>query len=504
MNLRDLKKALIIALLALLLTACPSQDSNYSQQPSWHLTDFIPFMHSSNLWHAMSGDFALESDAPTEAVKYETAWFAERQDYINELTHNAQPYIYYVYQQTQKRGMPAEVALMPMIESNYNPFVYSPRGATGLWQMMPGTASGFGLNINWWYDGRRDIIASTNAALNYLQYLHKQFGDWLLAIAAYDSGEGTVRAAIRHNERSHRPTDFWDLSLPRETKDYVPKLLALAHIIKDPSEYLLKLKFVPNEPFFSPVKMNGQINLTQVAYLANTKVSNIRLLNPGFRRWATSPSDNYSLLLPNSKIEAFNENLSSIPKKTKRVNWFHHDVKSGDSLYALAEQYHTKANIIKRVNNLKGNTLRIGENLLIPLSAERVGSRIPHINADGLASIAEDRLPGPQRVTHLVARHDNLWTIAERYHVTPAQIQYWNKLGYHSNLHVNQQLVLWLPHHNYYARSSEIIRYTVRPGESLSGIAQRYRISTKKLMAWNNISNPSLIRAGEVLHIYRS
>jgi membrane-bound lytic murein transglycosylase D len=503
MNLKSLSKTLLILALPLLLAACPDPDQQFSQQqPSWHLNDFIPFVPPSSIWGSMAENFALQDNANHHAVKYEIAWFSQQHAYIKELTHNAQPYLYYVYQQTQKRNIPAEIALLPMVESDYNPFVFSNRGATGLWQMMPGTASGFGLKINWWYDGRRDITASTNAALNYLQYLHKQFGNWLLAIAAYNSGEGTIRNAIRKNERQHKPTDFWHLTLPKQTESYVPKILALAAIIKNPQNYLVKLQPVPNQPFFAPVKMSGQINLTQVAYLANTKVSNIRLLNPGFRRWATNPSDSYSLLLPKSKVNTFNANLNNTPRKMQQVTWLHHQVKSGDSLYALAKQFHTKPIIIKRANNLKKSTLKINQNLFIPLSAKHVASKIPITSNNPKASIAEDELPGPRHVNHTVSKNDNLWTIAKHYHVTPDQIRYWNNMDYHQSLKVNQTLVLWLPSHHRFARPS--LKHTVKSGESLFSIAQHYHTTETKIIAWNHITNPGLIRIGDTLYIHRS
>ena len=426
-------------------------------------------------------------------------YFSQQPAYIKELTHNAQPYLHYVYQQTQQRNIPAELALIPMIESDYNPFVYSSRGATGLWQMMPGTASGFGLKINWWYDGRRDIIASTHAALNYLQYLHKKFGDWLLAIAAYNSGEGTIMHAIKRNQRLQLPTDFWHLKLPKQTERYVPKILALAAIIQHPERYKLTLQPLPNQAFFDTVPMSGQINLSKVAYLANTTVSNIRLLNPGFRRWATSPSKDYTLVLPKNKIQVFNKNLNNTSTKTHQVTWLHHKVRAGDSLYLLAKKYHTRTNIIKRVNKINNGVLHINQDLLIPLAAKHIGNTVPITTHDGKASIAEDKIPGPRRVNHTVAKNDNLWTISKRYHVKPDQIRYWNSIGYHQTLQQKQQLVLWLPGHHH--NQPAILVHKIKPGESLSSIATHYHTSTKKVMAWNNITNPNHIRSGQKIHI---
>lgn len=187
--------------------------------------------HNSDLWSVLQHQFTLNHYENNPAVKAQIEWFLKRKKYIYKLAENAQPYLYYILTQVDKRKLPAEMVLLPMIESAYDPFAFSSAGASGLWQMMPGTASGFGLKQNWWYDGRRDIVASTNAALDYLSYLQSFFnGNWLLAIAAYDSGEGTVLSATRKNIAKGEPTDFWSLNLPRETQAYIPKLLALAEI----------------------------------------------------------------------------------------------------------------------------------------------------------------------------------------------------------------------------------------------------------------------------------
>ena len=498
MKFRALIQILAIIVLATLLAACPSQKQDYVSRPNWHLSDFVPFVHSSSLWAEMDSNFKLTNHPPQMMTVWSLHWFTTRKRYISELTHNAQPYLYYVYKETQKRGMPAEIALIPMIESNYNPFVYSHRGATGLWQMMPGTASGNGLHIDWWYDGRRDIIASTKAALDYMEYLHKRFnGDWLLAMAAYDSGEGTVRNAIKRNKRLHKPTDFWSLKLPKETRNYVPKILALANIIKSPSRYNVKLEPIPNSPFFATTMMSGQIDLNEVAKLAQTKLSNIRLLNPGFRRWATAPNHNYTLLLPKRKIEIFAKNFNSSPNL--KVTWMHHKVEAGQSLSLLAQKFNTKTNIIKRVNNMKNDNLRVGQHLLIPLAMQTMAGHITLTTTKTNYRIAEDKVPGPKRYLHTVAPHETLWSISARYGLTPAKIRYWNGLSYHAKLRSNQKLVLWLPHHFV----NKTIKYHVRSGDSLSVIAERFSTSVDSLKQWNSLADDEPIRIGQMLHIYK-
>ncbi len=415
-----------------------------------------------------------------------------------ELTRNAQPYIYYVLQQTEKRGMPAEIALMPMIESNYNPFEYSNRGAVGLWQLMPGTASGFGLKINWWYDGRRDLVASTNAALNYLEYLHDYFHSWLLAIAAYDSGEGTVINAIRYNRRHHRPTDFWSLPLPYETKIYVPKLLALADIIKNHSSYGIRLIPVENEPYFTTVHVKTQMNMSHLAKLAETSTKTIRKLNAGFRRWTTSPDRPYNILVPIDKAKVFENNLALAVKQQPAHDsqWVYHRVQSGESLSVIASHYNTSISALRRINKLRTNVLQIGEDLLIPVAeadpmpTQRVHSR----------KISEDGIPGPKRELHTVKQGETISSIAHLYHVKPTQIYFWNKFNRHMKLHVGQQLVIWHKTYHHPHDSSGGFYHRVRQGESLGLLAHRYHTTVSHIRRVNHLDS-NVIRIGQRLYI---
>lgn len=493
MRYRFISISLILGLTTL-LAACPGSDQPRKQQAhiEWRLSDYLPAPLHRSLWPVISADFHLKKDIQKPAVQKEIEHLAKHQIYINELTHNARPYLYYIFKQTQKRHLPAELALLPMVESDYDPFAYSKRGATGLWQMMPGTGSGFGLRINWWYDGRRDIIASTNAALKYLTYLHSYFGNWLLAIAAYDSGEGTVREAIRYNKRHHRPTDFWSLPLPEETKHYVPKLLAFAAIIRNPKHYGLHLNAIPNHPYFTAIKMHGQIDLNRVAKLADANPKMIRKLNPGFRRWATNPKGQYWLLIPDSKINLFTAHLDQ--SQHQKITWLHHRVKKGESLSELAGYYHTTVATLKRVNHLKGSMIQIRQELLIPRSYH--GHFAKNIKKQK-GSIAEDRLPGPKRFVHTVKPKDTLWTVAARYHIKPGQIRYWNHLGYHAKLQPKQQLVIWKKEHHYKTGAHA---YTVRSGDSLSRIASHFHISIHSIKTLNHLHS-NVLQIGQKINV---
>lgn len=448
-------------------------------------------VNQRSLWPRLSDNFRLLTPDSIENSQAQIDWYRKKPFYLKQLASNAKPYLFYIYQQTSARQMPAEIALLPMVESNYNPFAYSDQGATGLWQMMPGTGSGFGLDVNWWYDGRRDIVASTKAALDYLEYLHNYLGDWLLAIAAYDSGEGTVKRAIAHNKKLGKPTDFWSLHLPAETKTYVPKLIALATLIKHQNEYNLTWPEISNKAYLAPVNMDAQIDINQAAEMAEVTPTQIRDLNPGFRRWATSPASAYIMLLPIDKVDLFKANLDRMDKN-KLTTWLHHVVKPGESLGIIAAQHKTTVDILRQVNGLKSNVIHPGDSLLAPLAYKgKLNIKVKRQHG----TIAEDKVPGPQFVKHVVAEHDTLDQLAKLYGVTVNQLRYWNKLSYHGDLQIGEKLIVWLKHK---PKNFDTISYEVSAGDSLSGIASRFDTTTKLLKLANHLQN-SFIRIHQKL-----
>lgn len=321
---------------------------------------------SVNLWGVVIDHFNLKKYYDRPEVKHQIIAYLNNKKVLEQMLRNAIPYIYYVYQQTKARNMPAEFALLPMVESGYNPLAYSSAGATGIWQMMPGTASSLGLEINWWYDARRDTVVSTKAALNYLSSLYNTLHSWLLAAVAYNAGIGSVQNAIQKIQRSGQNVYFWNLPLSRESRLYIPKLLALASIIKNADNFGVELPYIPYHSFFSKVNLNFQIDLNEAGRLAGVSSNVIRDLNPGMRRYATNPVGIYSLLIPSDSNERFRQNLMKMNGKP-RVSWEYHQVRSGETLRSIARIYHCKVSYLRKVNGLKSNRVSSQQGLIVPL-----------------------------------------------------------------------------------------------------------------------------------------
>jgi soluble lytic murein transglycosylase-like protein len=273
------------------------------------------FRTSRDLWERIRNGMGLPQPERAE-IASEIEWFSLKHVYFDQIVDRARPYLHHIVEEIERREMPLEIALLPIIESAYRPTAYSPAGAAGIWQIVPGTGKRFGLKQNAWYDGRRDILASTQAALDYLGILHKRFeGDWLLALAAYNCGEGAVGNAIERNRRAGLSIDFWSLDLPRETQEYVPKLLAISTIIADPSEHNLVLDPIPNRPYLQEIHTGeGQLSLERVAALANMSIADLRSLNPGLMGPTTDPSGSYKLVIPISKARGLQQRLAAMAR----------------------------------------------------------------------------------------------------------------------------------------------------------------------------------------------
>ena len=439
----------------------------------------------------------------------EKNWFVRHPDYLNRVFTRAQRYLPFIVAELERRNMPLELALLPIVESAYDPFAYSHGRAAGLWQMIPGTAKRFGIKQNWWYDGRRDVVDSTRAALDYLEYLHEfNNGDWLNAIASYNSGEGNVRRAVRRNNKANKPVDFWNLKLPKETSMYVPKLLALVEIVADPASYNLTLPEVVNEPQFMVADIDGQLDLALAAELAGVDVDTIYQYNPGYNRWSTDPSGPHSLVIPIDVAERFVAALAEVPK-SERVRWARHKVKDGEAISQIAEQYNTSVSTIRSANNLRGNTIRAGHHLLIPVATKPLSAYSK--SADARLARTQNRTRSGNKVEHIVRNGESFWTIGQRYKVTTRQVAGWNGMAPRDTLSVGKKLVVWTNAAVDAPRTSPTqalgnttrkLNYTVRNGDSLYLIARRFRVGIDQIARWNNIDRNKLLHPGQKLTMY--
>jgi membrane-bound lytic murein transglycosylase D len=429
----------------------------------------------------------------------------------------ADPFMGWILDQLEARGMPAELALLPIIESGYHPLAYSPSHASGLWQFMPSTGNRFGLKQDWWYDGRRDVVASTQAALDYLTYLHDEFqGDWLLALAAYNAGEGTIGRALRRNRERGQPEDYWHLDLPTETLAYVPKLLALRDIVATPGHYGIDLPDLDASPRIALVETDGQIDVGLAANLAGITVADVQRLNPGLNRGATAPNGPHQLVIPIEAAEKFAAHIAALPPG-KRVTWKRHSIARGETLSGIAKRYDTSIPLLRQTNNLSGNTLKPGNNLLVPvartaLSDYRVQALQQQAQRQASASAKK------KTTTYQVRNGDTLWGLAKRHNISVTQLTRANGIAANSPLRPGQTLEIdsaGAPAKRAATRNTrepaktksappgrQSLQYTVRRGDSLYQISRRYQVTVNELRQWNGLAADQHLRPGQKLTLY--
>jgi membrane-bound lytic murein transglycosylase D len=375
-------------------------------------------MAAHDLWTRIRGGFAMR-ELNSKLVAKHQKWYAGNPEYVARMTERARLYLYYITEEVERRGMPTEIALLPMIESAFNPGAYSISRASGIWQFMPSTGKKFGMQQNWWYDGRRDIINATNGALDYLQKLHDMFGEWDLALAAYNCGEGAVQRAQAHNRKRHLPTDYASLKLLKETRNYVPKLLAIKNIVANPASFGLVLQDIPNEPYFAAVATTKHIDVKLAAQLADISTEEFIALNPAHNRPVILQESSDLILLPITKMETFRANLESYNKPL--VSWQSYQPKKGERLDKLAPRFGLSLENLKSVNGLtsRGN-ISTGQTLLVPLNGEESESEFEAFN---MHLAADDR---SRSIRHKVRKGETLSGIALHYHVSVARLKQWN------------------------------------------------------------------------------
>ncbi|HUW50704.1 MAG TPA: LysM peptidoglycan-binding domain-containing protein [Sulfuricella sp.] len=480
----------------LLLQPSPAISEAAAKKP----LNAVSLEEPADLWARIREGFALqELDSPL--VESHVNWYVNRPDYVKRMVERSQLYLYHIVEEVEKRGMPTEIALLPMIESAFNPKAYSRSHAAGIWQFMPTTGKNFGLKQNWWYDGRRDVTAATDAALDYLQKLHDMFGSWELALAAYNWGEGSVQRAIARNQKLGLPTDYLSLKMPAETRNYLPKLMAVKRIIIDPAANGLNLASIPNRPYFIGVAIPQHIDVAVAARLAEMPLSEFISLNPAYNRPVINAKGTRTLLLPVDKADTFTNNLENYDKPL--VSWKSYTPARGEKLASVAHRFSISVARLKEVNSLtKRGKLSSGQMLLVPLKHNE--SAAPAIDDDQRA--IKDDEPARStttRLVHAVRKGDTLASIARHYRISSAQIKNLNHLK-SNRLSNGQKLVIRqeTAAHKHVAVAAKAKNtklasesgkrrrhyYTIRRGDTVASIAKRFKVAINDIQRWNNLS----------------
>jgi membrane-bound lytic murein transglycosylase D len=439
-----------------------------------------------DLWQRIRQGPTLTPETPHADVLKQRDWYLRNPNYLAVVFKRAKPFIFHVTNELDKASLPLTLALLPIVESTYDPLAYSRSHAVGLWQFIPSTGKAFGLKRDRWYDGRRDVTASTQAAIKYLQYLHKRFdNDWLLALAAYNSGEGNVRKSINANKKRGGTADFWSIKLPRETRNYVPQLLALAMLIENPQDYDIVLPAILNQPYFEAVEIKSQIDLNKVIAVTGAKAATFTQLNPAYRRSITPPQGKFSLLFPVGTAEPLRQLLATTDPKT----WIPHTeymAVNGDTLSEIAQRFRIPLQWLMDSNSLHSDRLKLGQVLLIP-----------HSGDDGaFSSVNETR-----QSLYKVKSGDSLSKIASRYKTSVTGLKRANGLNT-DMLQLGQTLTI---RHSTAVSTPENLRklsYKVRRGDSLYLIAEKFDLRIRDITGWNKISPHAYLQPGQRLTLF--
>jgi membrane-bound lytic murein transglycosylase D len=387
----------------------------------------------AGLWQRVRKGFAMP-ELDNAIVRKQTAWYAAHPEYLQRVFDRSKLYLYHIVDELERRGLPTELALLPMVESAFNPMAYSRAHASGLWQFIPGTGKRFDLEQNWWYDERRDIVDSTAAALSYLTKLHEMYGDWHLALASYNWGENAVARAIAKNRKARKPTDYWSLRMPRETRAYVPKLQALKNIVRDPARFGVDLDPIPDQPYFVQVSETPEMDLQLAADLAEMPVEEFLALNPGFNRPLIRASEASRLVLPAEKLDVFYDNLAKRDAKSL-VSWLVYHPRSDEKFGALAKKFGVSIAELKKVNGVPARSWRMPKVLVVPTRAEALtATKLPVMYAPPIP------VRGTLGVVHRVKSGDTLSGIAKRYRVSVQHLKRWNHVG--DALRVGQKIYI--------------------------------------------------------------
>ena len=403
-------------------------------------------------------------------------------DKFDEYLNDSYYFLYFVIQELEKNNLPLELAILPYIESNYDPFSISSSGAVGIWQFMPRTGRLYQLDKSWWNEDRHDPFRSTEAAVKYLKYLYQRFDQNIYnALAAYNAGPSLLDRRINQNKRRGMDTDFWSLNVPVQTKNYVPKYIALRELILNSDNYGIKLPQIPYEPVVKKISIPGQVEVLTLSEYLDIKPELLYKLNAGYTKWASAPEDESVFYIPSEKYILF-ENEDNPFKNSNQINWISHIVQSGDSLWSLSSKYDTEVRIIKKINYLNNDLLSINDTLLIPLSKSKSNNFIPY-------------------EMYIVSEGDTLWSIAKEYNIEIRDLSRMNSIDENSYLQLGQQLSIGNKniHRNMESKKRTIL-YSVKQGDNLFKISELFDVSIRSIEEINNFKNTTLM-PGQIIKV---
>ncbi len=457
-----------------------------------------PEPYSSDVWDRIRKGFRMPA-LTGRRVSTQLRMYGRMPQYIERMAQRSSKYLYHIVEEIEKRNMPTELALLPFVESAFQPEALSYAKASGLWQFTASTGNVYSLQQNLWKDDRRDVLESTRAALDYLEKLYAQFGDWQLALAAYNWGEGSVARAIRRAKSRGLPADYSHLRMPQETANYVPKLEAIKQVVLDPKKFGVTLPDIDNEPYFVRLTKQRDISVNTAADLAEMDPAEFRQLNPGFNLPVIVANHNSSFLLPTENLDVFLDNLASWVDTGKALSsWKLHRVLSGETVSSIAATYKMSEEELLRVNHIpKGRRVLAGSALLVAASEADTAD----IAEDAIAARLALSAPETRRVAYRVRKGDTISSIALKHNITQASIRKTNRLK-NSTLRIGQRLILTIPPQAKKRRvaSTGPNTHVVHRGQTLYAIAKQYRTSIAKLRRLNDLDSVR-IYAGQTLRV---
>jgi|TARA_B110000305_G_scaffold112076_1_gene126193 membrane-bound lytic murein transglycosylase D len=435
-----------------------------------------------DVWERIAKNSSIGNEELDEITLQYINRYLENPAQFHKLLMKGQYFIYFVLEELERYDLPAELALLPYIESNYDPFSISSSGAMGLWQFMPATARIYGLKDTWWFEQRHDPLISTKAAVRYLAYLDNRFGKNITyTLSAYNGGPTLLEKQIKINQRAGKSLDYRELKLPRQTKEYVPKFRAISELIVNAEKYNIKLPAFPNQSVLGQIILDGQIEIFAFSEFSQLKPEFIYKLNAGFTKWASPPGTSTTFNIPIELVEPLNLKKSEFVQ-ANQINWVTHTVSRGDTFWKIAAKYNIDVSVLKKVNYLRSDLLNLNQELLIPLSNSENQTFIPY-------------------QAHIVSEGDTLWSLGRKYKLTPSDIAKSNGLKIGASLRIGKELNIG--NKNIYRTinsKKRTILYSVKQGDSLYRIADVFNIQIEDIIQLNSIIDNE-IKPGQVLKI---